>query len=863
MTSAQPESPGPNGTTGATPATAAVTAASSRSGTGGVRPAGSDPTNAASAGTGTGTGIAEGGAGTAPSAGIAGGEAGAVPTAGIAGSEAGAVPTAGIAGSEAGAVPTAGIAGSEAGAVPTAGIAGSGAATAPSAAVAGTEVPDGRSRAARRPEGVVLAMARPYLARLIGAGLLAAATELAGLALMATATWLLITAADMPPLPVLTVAIVSVRALAVGRGVLRYTERLASHDAVLRLLTDVRARVFGALAARRSPAPDAHSGDALSRLVSDVDAVQDLLIRVVVPAAAAAGVAVLALTGTVFIAPAATLPLAAGLLVAGLLLPVLAIALTRRTADRMAPLRGELAADAIDLTHGAADLAAFGATGDALAAASARAGELARLERRLALTGWAVDGAGVLVSGLTSAAVLITALRSGASGAEVGVLAVGTLAAVEATLALVAAARQWAQLRGALARVAELLAAPSLTDAPAGTHHTGTHHTAAGAHNSPAGTHNSSADTHNAPAGTHGDPAGTHDAPAGTHDASAGTHDAPAGAHDAAGTAAGAAFEASAARAEAGTAPVAADRAVAGPAPLHAARAEAEAEAEAVDGSRTGEAGATSHPVVTRSAGAPGADAERAGLELRDVVVRYRAGDAAALDGVDLRIRAGARIAIAGPSGAGKSTLLSVLIGAVTPESGTATLDGTAISAYPERDLPRHVGGLLAEAHVFHASVRENLLLGRDAPDPAEQAAAMRAADLLDWVGEQPDGWDTLVGEGGAKLSGGQRQRLALARALLAAPRHLLLDEPTEGLDPQAADRVLWQALDALPPGTSVLLVTHRLRGLSGFDEVLVLDRGRIIQRGRHDDLITRPGWYADTWLAQEAAERGYLAMTP
>ncbi len=575
----------------------------------------------------------------------------------------------------------------------------------------------------------MLRMARPYLGRLIGAGLLAAGTELAGLALMATATWLLITAADMPPLPVLTVAIVAVRALAIGRGVLRYTERLASHDAVLRLLTDVRARVFGALAARRSPEPGAHSGDALSRLVSDVDAVQDLLIRVVVPAAAAVCVAVPALATTAFIAPLAALPLALGLLVAGVLLPVAAVALTRRTADRMAPIRGELAADAIDLTHGAADLAAYGATGDALAAASARADELARLERRLALTGWAVDGAGVLVSGLTAAAVLAAALRTDASGAEVGVLAVGTLAAVEATLALVVSARQWAQLRGGLARVAELLSAPSLSDAP------------------------------------------------------------PGPARDV---------------------------------PDHGA-----------------------------------------GLVLHDVVVRYRAGDAPALDGVDLALPAGARIAIAGPSGAGKSTLLAVLVGAVTPESGEATLDGVPISAYPEQKLPRQVGGLLAEAHVFHAGVRENLLLGRDAADPEEQAAAMRAADLLDWVGEQPDGWDTLVGEDGAKLSGGQRQRLALARALLAAPRHLLLDEPTEGLDPQAADRVLRQALDALPAGTAVLLVTHRLRGLAGFDEVLVLDRGRIIQRGRHEDLVRRPGWYADTWLAQEAAERGYLAVAP
>ena len=133
--------------------------------------------------------------------------------------------------------------------------------------------------AAAAAERAVLRLARPYLGRLVGAGLLAAATEFAGLALMATATWLLMSAAGQPPLDRLTVAIVAVRALAISRGVLRYTERLAGHDAVLRMITDVRARVFATLAARATGA--AHrSGDVLSRLVSDVEAVQDLLLRV-------------------------------------------------------------------------------------------------------------------------------------------------------------------------------------------------------------------------------------------------------------------------------------------------------------------------------------------------------------------------------------------------------------------------------------------------------------------------------------------------------------------------------------------------------------------------------------------------------
>ncbi|SCG65669.1 ATP-binding cassette, subfamily C, CydC [Micromonospora coxensis] len=578
-------------------------------------------------------------------------------------------------------------------------------------------------------ERTVLRLARPYLGRLAGAGLLATATELAGLALMATATWLLMSAAGRPPLDRLTVAIVAVRALAISRGVFRYTERLAGHDAVLRMITDVRARVFATLAARRGPAGQ-RTGDALSRLVSDVEAVQDLLLRVLVPGAAAALVGLLAVGGAALVSPPAAGVLALGLLVAGVALPALATALTRRAADEVAPLRGALATDAVDLTHGAADLAAFGATGRALRAATERADRLARLERRLAATGFAVDAAGVLVAGLTAAGVVLVALRAEVGGVLVGVLAVGALAAVEIALALVGAARQRTQLRAGLARVADLLAAPVEPGPP------------------PA-------------AGRSVDPAGSHH------------------------------------------------------------------------------------------------------VRFEGVRVRYRDGAAPALDGFDLDLPAGRRIAVVGPSGAGKSTLAAVLTGAVRPDAGRVTLDGEDLSAYPAEELPRAVGGLLAEAYVFHASVRENLLLGRPGADEEELAAATRAAGLLDWVREQPDGWDTVVGEEGGQLSGGQRQRLALARALLAAPPVLVLDEPTEGLDPSAADAVLASTLAATPAGHSVLLISHRLSGLDGLDEVVVLDAGRIVQRGRHADLVAVPGWYRDQWRLQEAAERGYLALAP
>ena len=235
-------------------------------------------------------------------------------------------------------------------------------------------------------------------------------------------------------------------------------------------------------------------------------------------------------------------------------------------------------------------------------------------------------------------------------------------------------------------------------------------------------------------------------------------------------------------------------------------------------------------------------------VRLRGAVVRHRASGPPALDGVDLDLPAGRRIAVVGPSGAGKSTLLGVLGGAVALADGELTVgSGTA---------GRIGGGVLSGAHVFHATVRENLTLGRpEMPDP-QLTAALDSAGLGEYRGRL----DLMVGEDGARLSGGERQRLLLARALVAPGPVILLDEPTEGLDPSAVDAVL-ESVFAAVGERGVLMVTHRLAGLWRFDEILVMDAGRVTQRGDHARLAAEPGWYRDAWLGRRLAEEAYTSL--
>ncbi|MEU6748268.1 ATP-binding cassette domain-containing protein [Spirillospora sp. NPDC046719] len=509
---------------------------------------------------------------------------------------------------------------------------------------------------------------RPHAVRLVAAALAGVAAEVCGLALVATAAWLIARASQRPELAVLSVAIVAVRGFALAKGSLRYVERLAGHDATLRAQAELRGQVFDALAARRRADAGLRDGGALTRMVSDVEAVQDLLLRCVLPGVAAVVCGVVGVVVCGWVAPAAAVVLAVGVLVAG---PV-------------------------------------------LASVAARAA-----------------GAGVAVQGCAVAAVAWAALGSGADQVGAAVAGLSALVAVEAVLPLAGAAQRWREVWPAVRRVEAVLAAPP---APR--------------------------------------PSGPVAVPRG---------------------------------------PLAVE--------LLGVRVSYADGAGAAEGRAVGGAG------------------------------RVRA----ALDGVDLRVERGRRVAVVGASGAGKSTLLAAVSGEVVPQAGAVLLGGQDAARYGGGGVGGVGGavrGLMQDAHVFAGSVRANLLMARPDATDGELEAAARRARFLEVVRALPDGWDTPVGTGGHGLSGGQRQRLLLARALLADPPVLVLDEPAEALDPVMADAVVRDLLSA-PGGGTLLLVTHRLAALDAADEVVVMDRGRVVQRGRHDELVAVPGPYRDLWDAE------------
>ncbi len=227
-------------------------------------------------------------------------------------------------------------------------------------------------------------------------------------------------------------------------------------------------------------------------------------------------------------------------------------------------------------------------------------------------------------------------------------------------------------------------------------------------------------------------------------------------------------------------------------------------------------------------------------IRLEHVTASYTGTDRA-LDDVSLRILPGTKVAVVGHSGSGKSTLAGLLLRLQDPVSGAVKLDGHDLRDVTLDSLRAHVAVVLQESVLFHGTIAENIEMGRPGATPEEVEAAARAANAHGFISRLPEGYETVVGERGDTLSGGQRQRVAIARAMLRDAAVIVLDEATTGLDPKNSAEV-FQAVDRLAAGRTTVVITHTLADALACDEVIVLDRGRVVEHGRPAELIATPG---------------------
>jgi thiol reductant ABC exporter CydC subunit len=491
------------------------------------------------------------------------------------------------------------------------------------------------------------------------------------------------------------------------------------------VLADIRVGVYERLE-RLAPLglPAFRSGDLLARLVHDVDALQDLLVRVVSPFAIALTVGAATVAVVFAMLPAAGLILLAALVLAGTLVPWLTGRLAARGEARQAAARAQLTGAVVDLIEGAPELIVGGAVPEQLRRTRAADTALTHIARATARTAGVGQGLTSLCCGLAMWGALVAGVVAVHAGHMNGVLLAGLalipLVSFELVTGLPVATQTLQRVRRSAARVFEVLDTPTPVMEPA--------------------------------------------------------------------------------------------RPLALP----------------------------ESPYT---------------LRVRDLRVSYPGAAHPALEGVDLDLSPGRRVAIVGRSGAGKSTLAGVLLRFLPYEGGSVTLDGVEIAELDGDRLRTVVGLVSQDAHIFDSTLEENLRLARRQASAQELSAALTQARLLDWAQGLPAGLGTEVGERGMRMSGGQCRRLAIARALLADFPLLVLDEPGEHLDTQTADAIVTDLLAATRGHGhghecehATLLITHRLAGLQEVDEVLVLDRGRVIERGTHTELLARGGRYAALW---------------
>jgi ATP-binding cassette subfamily B multidrug efflux pump len=244
--------------------------------------------------------------------------------------------------------------------------------------------------------------------------------------------------------------------------------------------------------------------------------------------------------------------------------------------------------------------------------------------------------------------------------------------------------------------------------------------------------------------------------------------------------------------------------------------------------------------------------AVRGEIEFRHVTVDYGSGPA--LGAIDLRIPAGTTLAVVGHTGSGKSTLVNLLPRLSDPTSGAVLLDGIDLRRVDPAELRRHIGFVPQETFLFSATIAGNIAFGVEAATPQQIRRAAEMAGLAGDIEGFPLGYDTLVGERGITLSGGQKQRTAIARALLREPRILILDDALSAVDTQTEEQILTH-LAGVMHGRTVILISHRVSTVRQADAIVVLERGKIVERGTHEELVEAGGYYADLCQKQMLEE--------
>jgi ATP-binding cassette subfamily B protein len=226
-----------------------------------------------------------------------------------------------------------------------------------------------------------------------------------------------------------------------------------------------------------------------------------------------------------------------------------------------------------------------------------------------------------------------------------------------------------------------------------------------------------------------------------------------------------------------------------------------------------------------------------------------------ALDDINFHVKPGQLVALVGPSGAGKTTLTYLIPRLYDPTQGRILLDGHDLRDVTLTSLMAQVGMVTQETHLFHDTIRTNLLYAKLDATQAEVEAAARAANIHDFIMGLQDGYDTIAGERGYRLSGGEKQRIALARVILKDPRILVLDEATSHLDSES-ESLIQDALKRVMAGRTSIVIAHRLSTILAADLILAMDRGRIVEQGTHAELLAQGGLYAHLYETQFRGER-------